>query len=85
MLAFLQTSGLTTALGMRRLESSSSGVQYQALNASGQTSCGLSQAEVLEAVDLAEALGSLGNSSKALTDYLMHFSAAQAQDQAAKM
>ena len=70
---------------MKRLDSSSSGVQYQALNPSGQTSSGPSQAEVLQAVDLAEALGSLDNSSKALTDYLMHFSVIQAQDQAAKM
>lgn len=82
----LQTYGLTTALGMRRLDSSGGGgVQYQALIASGQTTSGPSQAEVLQAVELAEALGSLGNSSKALTDYLLHFSAAQAQDQAAKM
>ena len=81
--ACMQTSGLASSLGLRRLlEAGSCGIQYEAMSTVNSS---VSQTEALEAVDLAEALDSLGNSSKALTEYLLHFSEAPAKDQAAKM
>ena len=68
---------------MKRLsEASSSGVQYQPLAAAQHPSLGFSQAEMLQAVELAEALSGLGNSSKALTDYMLQFLQGQTPEEA---
>lgn len=76
-----QASILTTSLGIKRLpQASSSGGHYQALCASLQPGLGLSQAEMLQAVDLAEALGSLKNINKALAEYFAQFYCAGAEE-----
>ena len=77
----VQTTSLTASLGMRRQPEASPGsVQYQALCASQHPSLGLSQAEMLQAVDLAEALASLSDTSRALSEYLKKFASANADE-----
>lgn len=81
----MQASVLTASIGMRQVaEAYCQGTQYQALCASKHPGLGLSQAEMLQAVELAEALSGLINTSKALTQYVREFLAGQTDDQEAK-